>query len=203
MKRLLRRILRLIVPEGLKARYRARRFAARGSSPPIPLEFAETSDGLIAHVNRTFNVRITADEQANLRYHLEENGSSIDEMTGFLVAAKNARLFWDVGAHKGVFALFFCLSGAEKRAVAFEPSAELLERAIELGALNGLNGRIEWSSSAIGNRVGRSRFAVQNTGFLTVACEDEATVEVPLTTLDAEWKARGAAPDLLKIDVEG
>lgn len=154
-------------------------------------------------MNRSFDLRVTPDEKANLTYHLQENGSSIDEMAGFLAAAPHARLFWDVGAHKGIFALFFCSLGADKTAVAFEPSRELRARATELGAMNNLNDRIEWNGSAVGDRIGTTRFALQNTGFLTVAGGDAPTVDVELTTLDAEWKRRGSAPDLLKIDVEG
>src|SRR5947209_12001545 len=183
MKRLLRRILRVVIPESLKALYRHRRRAARESRVAIPLEFTETPTGSVAHVNRSFQMRITPDEKPNLIYHLRENGGSIDEMTGFFEAAKNARLLWDVGAHKGMFALFFCLLGAEKRAVAFEPSTQLLQRAKDLSALNHLDDRIEWNSCAIGDHVGTSRFVLENTGFATAARGQSEGIAMATTTL--------------------
>jgi FkbM family methyltransferase len=205
MKRFLRRVFRNVLPGWLKARYRSRLFGHRPGDVTIPLSFTQSGANCIATIGDSVRLVVTRDEEPNLRYHLQESGACIEEMAGFLREAEKARLLFDVGAHKGLFALVFAALNRAKRVVAYEPSPLLANRARELGELNGFTDRIEWRTEAIGDRTGSASFEIESTGFAAGIRDDKAdmAVEVPITTLDAECNRLNARPDLLKIDIEG
>lgn len=204
MKRFLRRVLRNVIPASVKDRYRARQFAARPAGANISIQFVESAAAPVAIIERSIRLVITQEEKPNLLYHLQNNGACVEEMAGFLRHARTAKLLFDVGAHKGLFALIFAALGSEKRVVAYEPSAPLARRARELGELNRFNDRIMWRPEAIGERNGPAFFKTEPTGFVAaVSANRGGASQLPMRTLDAECERLDLWPDLLKIDVEG
>jgi FkbM family methyltransferase len=205
MKRFLRRIFRNVLPGWVKARYRSRLSGRQPRDIAVPLSFSESPQGRVATIANAIRLIITRDEEPNLRYHLQENAGCIEEMAGFLREAAKTRLLFDVGAHKGLFALVFAASDTRNRVVAYEPSPVLAKRAKELGELNGFNDRIEWRNEAIGDRTGSAFFAIEPTGFAAAVPDEkgDTAIKSPITTLDAECKRLNVRPDLVKIDVEG
>lgn len=113
-------------------------------------------------------------------------------------------VFFDVGANAGLYTVLACAASG-CRVVAFEPSpgaAAMLERNV---AVNDLHGLVTIRRAAVGSEPGSARLT-SGAGPMNhvVAARDArpGTVEVPVTTLDAEVREFGP-PTLLKIDVEG
>jgi FkbM family methyltransferase len=113
--------------------------------------------------------------------------------------------FWDVGAHVGYIAAAASrLVGPNGTVVAFEPNPEnirRLRRTIELNDLQNVIVR----EVALGDRLGQSDFylhASSSMGSLLAGSSSTSSMPVSIRTADDELTAM-AAPNLVKIDVEG
>jgi FkbM family methyltransferase len=171
---------------------------------------------------------------AQLRMNLELNESQLNEKpildflrTGSLYEPDVANLFVkvlgegdvvvDVGANIGFFTvLASILVGPTGRVVAFEPSAENVERLRANLAYNDCK-NVTVIEKAVANQVGEVELFINSGNSGGNALWDigewpgyteengiPVSVAVPATTLDAEWEQlRLPAPKLIKIDVEG
>jgi FkbM family methyltransferase len=171
-------------------------------------EFREVRDGADPVVTIDGRIRLRATDAflPDLRFHFVDNGQSRDEMGAFLDAAASlppGALLYDVGAHRGLFALVHCALGPGRRACLFEPSASLASDARALLAMNGFEGRAEVRACGVSDRRGTRRMTEDALGFAQPAGEGDDGADVEFTTLDAEWRRTGAAPAVVKIDVEG
>ncbi|MFL5577836.1 MAG: FkbM family methyltransferase [Gemmatimonadaceae bacterium] len=116
---------------------------------------------------------------------------------------------FDVGANRGQMALFFSRGvGPTGGVVAFEPAPtpfRSLRRNVEL---NGLR-NVELRCVAVSDSAGTAHFhfdeSAPTQGHLIDASSGRTggACEVEMTTLDHVVATTGAAPDLIKIDVEG
>ncbi len=120
------------------------------------------------------------------------------EMGFLLHALRPGDRMADVGANVGVYAVLAAgVAGAT--VLALEPAGETLPDLRAMLALNGLGGRVEIRAVAAGAAPGTTRFSTGR-GTTNRAAADGAA-EVPVATLDV--MTGGAAPLLLKVDVEG
>jgi FkbM family methyltransferase len=115
---------------------------------------------------------------------------------------------YDVGAHIGFITLALARAvGEAGRVVAFEPLPANLERLRANLELNGLSGRVEVVEAAVGESAGRRQFQVHTSvsmGRLAAAGAQAGTgSEVEVLALDAYAEDQAAAPDLIKMDIEG
>lgn len=112
-------------------------------------------------------------------------------------------LFVDVGANAGAYTI---LAGGAigARGIAFEPAPSTYARLVENVRLNALEARVHCDNRAVGARPGRIAFTTDRDTTNRVLVAEErypSSAEVEVTTLDEALD--GAAPSLLKIDVEG
>jgi len=119
-------------------------------------------------------------------------------------------VFYDVGAHIGVFSLIAARNlGVQGSVFAFEPDPSNVRRIKEHVARNQLDA-IRIIPKAVSSTDGRLRFqrasfhSSMNTGVLVedASIAEGATIEVESITLDAVAREH-ALPSLIKIDVEG
>lgn len=118
---------------------------------------------------------------------------------------------YDVGANIGYLTVGFArLVGETGSVVAYEPLPENVRRLKAALAANGLEGRVQVVSAAVGREVGRSQFLVHNSagmGKLAGSAGREldyrARVDVSVTALDSWEEEALPAPDWIKVDVEG
>jgi FkbM family methyltransferase len=192
-----------LLPESLKRDMRGRLFGYRPSRRPLSVDF--TGGDETAVVVEGLRLQYEPDDLADLRYHLLDNGESIEELASFLERAGSASCFFDVGAAKGLFTHLFCLLGPTRRAVAFEPSPTLLARTGEWAELNGVHRQVTLRQAAVGKTIAQSPARMDPAGFVSVEPPSDSgtSIAVPVTTLDHECQALRVAPDLVKIDVEG
>jgi FkbM family methyltransferase len=120
-------------------------------------------------------------------------------------AVRPGGVVYDVGAHVGFFSLLFArLAGPDGRVYGFEPVEAnwlRLRANIEANALT----NVDAQCVAIGDVVGEVAFAAGATslqGRIAAPGEDAADT-VPVTTIDDLVRDSCAAPDFIKIDVEG
>ena len=120
---------------------------------------------------------------------------------------------YDVGACQGLVTLFFAVRA--KTVVCFEPNAQNRQRLRENLALNGVQ-NVEIRKQGVGSRR-ETRKMVGSPLLRGIASVDDKSVEefsrrwakplveeIPITTLDQEIAEAGlAAPDFIKIDIEG
>jgi FkbM family methyltransferase len=119
-------------------------------------------------------------------------------------------VFYDVGAHIGVFSLIAARNlGVQGSVFAFEPDPSNVRRIEEHVARNQL-GTIRIIPKAVSSTDGRQRFqrasfqSSMNRGALVedATLAEEATIEVDCITLDAVAR-ENVLPSLIKVDVEG
>jgi FkbM family methyltransferase len=119
-------------------------------------------------------------------------------------------VFYDVGAHIGVFSLIAARNlGAQGSVFVFEPDPSNVRRIKEHASRNQLDA-IQIIPKAVCSTVGRLRFqrasfqSSMNRGVLVedTAAAEESTIEVESITLDAVAREHDL-PSLIKIDVEG
>ena len=119
-------------------------------------------------------------------------------------------VFYDVGAHIGVFSLIAARNlGAHGSVFVFEPDPLNVRRIKENASRNQLDA-IRIIPKAVCSTVGRVRFlrasfqSSMNRGVLVedASAAEESTIEVESITLDA-FAQENALPSLIKIDVEG
>lgn len=201
--RTLKRIAARVLPEAVKARMRGRLYGYRPARVSLDVRALGEADGVATVMVDGIRLRLPADAVKDTMYHLEGNGESVEELHALLHAARTVGgTLWDVGAHRGVLSVLFCLAREGNAAVGWEPAGSTAEGARELAALNGLADRVAIRQAAVGDdRVSRPGF-VDALGFLRMG-EGEGAETVAFTTLDDEAEALGAGPTVLKIDVEG
>jgi len=125
--------------------------------------------------------------------------------------ARTGAVVLDIGANVGVFSLLLARwVGTSGRVYAFEPAPEAARALKDHIALNHLTGQIEVIVWAVSGVSGDATFyAHKYSGENSLsACHQERVPEakairVPVTTVDDFCSARGIAPTLLKIDIEG
>lgn len=126
-----------------------------------------------------------------------------DEMAFALHLLRPGDLFVDVGANVGSYSVLAAgACGAD--VVAFEPLARARASLLANLAANGLESRVQVLAKAVGSAQGvlRMTAGLDTANHVLRPGDDMAsTVQVPVTTLDAELAGR--APALVKIDVEG
>lgn len=128
----------------------------------------------------------------------------------FLVLARQARMFLDVGANTGAYTLLACAQNPSMRALAYEPVPRIHERLVDNIALNGFDDRCTTRQVAVADAHGTTELHVPLSlmpssaslarhGFRDIRGE---LVKVEVTTADRDT-AGGPRVDLVKIDVEG
>jgi len=118
-----------------------------------------------------------------------------------LVRALGARRVLDLGGHIGTFALFAASQGCRVHSVEASPrNAELLRAS---AARNGFD-QLTVSCTAVGEAAGVARFVQAGPYGFVATAERPATIEVPVTTVDALLAGMPWGDiDLVKMDIEG
>jgi FkbM family methyltransferase len=148
----------------------------------------------------------------NPRYEMEYLHGDYEAPVGRILLAnlRPGTVFYDVGAHIGVFSLMAARSlGAHGSVFVFEPDPSNLRRIKEQASRNQLDA-IRIIPKAAWSTIGRLRFqrasfrSCMNRGVLVedASAAEESTIEVESITLDAVAREH-ALPSLIKIDVEG
>ena len=148
----------------------------------------------------------------NPRYEMEylEGGYEAPVERILLSNLRPGTVFYDVGAHIGVFSLIAARNlDARGSVFVFEPDPSNVLRIKEHVSRNQLDA-IQIIPKAVCSTVGRLRFqrasfqSSMNRGVLVedASAAEESTIEVESTTLDAVAREY-ALPNLIKIDVEG
>jgi FkbM family methyltransferase len=122
----------------------------------------------------------------------------------------------DVGANVGAYSILLGQwAGPSGKVFAFEPAPAPFEGLARHIALNGLASTVEPIRSAVGAEVATGKLLVAGTGGEsrlasidpeppgTRGPDGGATIDVPVTTIDAFCAERGLSPDFIKVDVEG
>jgi FkbM family methyltransferase len=129
----------------------------------------------------------------------------------FVSLLKGARVFLDIGANTGIFALYAAMDDPLRRVHAFEPLPEVAECIRRAAVLNGLN-NLWVEPAAVGDRNGEATLYVPeraDTSFPTDTStrpgfrENTRTIVAPAVTLDsfvADRRLEGV--DLIKVDTE-
>jgi FkbM family methyltransferase len=107
-------------------------------------------------------------------------------------------LFVDVGANIGFYSII--AAGVTGRVMAFEPTERARAAIAASARLNGCADRITISARALSDRCGTAFFTTQYENMNQLTDAGEGTIEVEVSTLDAEVDA---VPALIKIDAEG
>jgi FkbM family methyltransferase len=147
----------------------------------------------------------------NPRYEMEylEGGYEAPVERILLSNLRPGTVFYDVGAHIGVFSLIAARNlGAQGSVFVFEPDPSNVRRITEHASRNQLDS-MRIIPKAVYSTVGRLRFqranfqSSMNRGVLLEdAAAEISTIEVETITLDAIAREH-ALPSLIKIDVEG
>lgn len=178
----------------------ARRLVPRRAVQSRGLRFTVQCDNWITHYRwQTYN---------------EKEPEMLDWIDAWI---RGGDIFFDVGANIGLYAIYAALRHLGARVIAFEPEYSNLHLLRDNITGNGLQERVEVYSLALGNRVGVSRFHIQD---LTPGSALHTESEEPLTqtlqrcpvilregvgvtTLDAFCQESGLTPNCMKIDVDG
>lgn len=122
-------------------------------------------------------------------------------------------IFWDIGANIGIYSA--ALANACRQCVAFEPSFANREEISRTLALNGVNGEVEVHPNAVCDSSGTEDFQVDSRGMSPGAgrggltnyqTTDESAEHIEVRTVRGDElveSGAAAAPDVIKIDVEG
>lgn len=173
-------------------------------------------------------------EEAWRRHFVMENGDNRDQVAGavarhgwtgfetplpeylFGVARRMPGLVIDVGSNTGFYALLAASASARNAVLAFEPMAEIAERARRNAVRNDLAGRIHVHQVALGDRNGTAEFyvppdahgLVETSASLRRDFKGEPATIRPVSSrrldralLRGRWAAKRIS--LIKIDVEG
>jgi FkbM family methyltransferase len=139
-----------------------------------------------------------------------EDPAQAEEFDSFLGNCRPGMIFFDVGAHFGLFALAALhYGGRDARAVAVDASPTAAHMIAAQARLNGVEGRLQIVRACVCEEEGvRGMVAVGVTadGYFTSPDRDHTGREVtltPATTLDALAERIGLRPTHVKIDVEG
>lgn len=111
-------------------------------------------------------------------------------------------VFWDVGAHVGLYSLLASKLVGPGMVFAFEPAPRNLSYLRRHLALNRVE-NVEVLALAVSDRNGRARFQVEASGFVG-HLSDQAGITVSTATLDhLVDEGRVLPPDCVKMDIEG
>jgi FkbM family methyltransferase len=129
------------------------------------------------------------------------------DMAFMLHALRKDDLFADVGANVGAYTVLAArVAGA--RVIAFEPAPAAHAALLDNIRLNGIGERVDVRAACVGSETGTARVttAEDTTNHVVPrdtahASDPVATLEVPLTSLDAALAGR--PPLLIKLDIEG
>jgi FkbM family methyltransferase len=165
----------------------------------------QIADGVIAH-GEGKGLRFNPSGE-NAGYALGTTEPGVQETLTRLLAS--GRTFYDVGANVGFFSLIAARRvGPSGRVYAFEPlpdNAEALIHNVELNALE----NVEVIQAAVSAHPGQALLAVTEESVQAHLAEIETqvptmqTIEVEVTSIDAEVAAGKPPPDVVKIDYEG
>lgn len=130
------------------------------------------------------------------------------ELDGFVAACHDGMVFFDVGAHYGLFTLAALKwGGYHARVVAIDPSAEALAVFDVNMQLAAAGTRVERLRAAAGAEAGETALLTGGAGawhmMVAAGASRSDAVKVPLVTLDQLVARYGYAPTHVKIDVEG
>lgn len=173
---------------------------------------AMANDGLEARINDDL---FRLDYQYGSRYGKQKSYEP-DIYLPYAASIHEGMTVLDVGAHVG----FFALAAAKRvgplgKVVAFEPSPSTLRVLRHHVRLNRWDDRVTVEPAVVSSEAGSVTFytfddsmaaslSKENVEVLNVQRPERATpVEVPAVTLDEYCRARGLAPNVIKIDVEG
>jgi FkbM family methyltransferase len=161
--------------------------------------------------------RIRINEQWSLRCHpaarahfevFRQDPAQAQELDSFVAYGTPGMQLLDIGAHYGFFALAALhYGGAEARAICVEPSARAASILRINLAANGVSGRAQVITVAVGAEDGQ--LPMLTTGpagsdYLLVPTEPRAdTVLVQERSLDSLLRETGFAPTHIKMDIEG
>ncbi|HKO97126.1 MAG TPA: FkbM family methyltransferase [Pyrinomonadaceae bacterium] len=183
---------------------RASLYGYTSSRADVNFKIVPGSGGPSVIINDSAKIRITPEALDDFSYHFRTNGASIEEMDGFIRMAKDKKLFFDVGAHKGLFSLVFCACNPNGSVVGYEPSQVLRNAAERLSTMNNFGDRIRFESDVIGQNRQQIPASVDSSGFIDLAPQfPDLDHMVQMTTLDDECERLGVFPDIVKIDIEG
>jgi FkbM family methyltransferase len=119
--------------------------------------------------------------------------------------------YFDIGANIGLMSIPVLHAMATCRVLSYEPAPSVYSLLHRTAARSPHRGRWTVRSTALGSHVGRSGFFTSNAGAEayggfrhTQRGETHVHMEVPVSTVDAEWAALGRPRvSVIKIDVEG
>lgn len=121
-----------------------------------------------------------------------------------LGAIREGDTFFDVGANIGTVTLPVAVAGAAE-CLAFEPEPANAARLAENAELNGL-ANVTVIEAVVWSEPGQVALRVDGpagTGTASVVAEGDAALAVPAVTVDAFAGGGRAAPQVIKVDVEG
>jgi FkbM family methyltransferase len=131
-----------------------------------------------------------------------------ETVQAFAKLARNARVFFDIGASTGLFSLIAASVNPNLRAWAFEPLPQAYNQLVRNIGLNDFAGRVQAVNAAIGKAPGTAPFFVPE-GVLPMSASLSAAgmggprrIDVAVDTID-DFCRTHPTPDLVKIDVEG
>lgn len=200
--RWVRKTLRSVLPEAIKRRARARLFGYTAVAPPPDWRMEDRGETVVLRAGDIEAVFPSA-VRSSLVYHCFENGDSIDELRGFLAAARETSgTLLDVGAADGLFATLYCLARRDNRAIAYEPSSEMYSHLVASVRLNNLADRMTIVNAAVGRADEAASGHLNPAGMLILTDSSPATTTVQLVSLDRQATEVGS-PKVVKIDVEG
>lgn len=202
--RWMRRYLAPWMPERLKSGMRARLFGYRPSDRATSIACGADDRGRFADIDGV-RVRYRDEDRSDFEYHLVHNGESIEELTAFVRAARDAHVVVDVGAWKGLFSIAFCQLDGARAAVAYEPSPIGVAAIRALTALNDCAARVTIRPVVVGEGAGTAAMLMASDGIMSVdsAAPPDVAQSVALVSLDEDLDRLQVVPDLIKIDVEG
>lgn len=208
MRAILRCCVGRLFPRGpVKKAIRGRLSAGFHGKPGRDFEFKTFDKGSGFLVSDTPVIFPTPYSNKWLLDHPED----ILELQVFSRVAREADgALFDIGAHIGTFAVLFCKLSRHDAAT-FEPHPDASDKIHRVAALNDVHpNRIRVLQAAVGSEVGMTNMHLDEiSGFAQVQKYDssraraDASIDVPLTTVDKTRSELGVKVGLLKIDVEG
>jgi FkbM family methyltransferase len=194
------------LPQPVRAQLARRRFGYAGTGAIFDLTRTVGPDGTTSiAIADGPRLVLPADAEPDFAFHFIDNADSRDEMASFIRLSRSGPedgLLLDVGAHKGLFSLVHLTLRPRHRALLIEPSRPLASAADSLLRLNAAADRGEVLLAGAGGETGTRRIVTDALGFAQPA-GTAAGEDVPFTTIDDLCTARGLAPAIVKIDVEG
>jgi FkbM family methyltransferase len=124
---------------------------------------------------------------------------------------KSNSFYFDIGANIGLMAIPILRNCPDCKVVSWEPSPNTLAYLTRTAENSEFSDRWQIIGKAAGNEVGEVEFTIADAqlgaldGFRdTQRAGETRKVNVPVTTVDAEWEAMGCPPvSMIKVDIEG